>query len=123
MTIWSGEWLDRGPPFALNGGVSRIVSKQMNALSRQALERERVEVKAKLDTNWERAKALDQEISMAVSANVYHGDLRQRLEFLRRQSMELAERGAAIELEMSELAVVDNGGRGARWRPTAVEPF
>jgi hypothetical protein len=92
----------------------------MNALSRQALERERAEVKAKMDTNWERAKALDQEISMAVSANVHHGDL---LELLRRQSQELVERGAAIDFQMSELVVVDNSVPDARWRPTAAEPF
>jgi hypothetical protein len=95
----------------------------MNALSRQALERERAEVKAKMDTNWERAKALDQEISMAVSANVHHGDLVQKLELLRRQSQELVERGAAIDFQMSELVVVDNSVPDARWRPTAAEPF
>jgi len=117
------EWLDSAPAFALNGEVPRILSKQMNALSRQALERERAEVKAKLDTSWERAKALDDKIAAAISAGLRHDDLLQRLELLRRRSEKLAERGAAIDLEISEAAVVDNGIPGARWRPPAAEHF
>ena len=95
----------------------------MNALVRQVLECERAEVKAKLDTNWEHAKALDDQIATAVSAGLGHDDLLQRLELLRRRSGQLAERGAAIDVQMAELAVVDNGIPGARWRPTAAEPF
>jgi hypothetical protein len=45
------------------------------------------------------------------------------MELLRRQSWKLGERGAAIDLEISEIVVVDNGVPGARWRPTAAEPF
>jgi hypothetical protein len=35
----------------------------------------------------------------------------------------LAELGAALDLQISELECVDHSTPGMRWRPTAAEPF
>lgn len=77
----------------------------------------------RLDGLWEKAKALDDEIRAAARAGLPRDDLLAELEKLRRSSWELAERGARIDLGLSESPVVDHGQRGARWRPTAAEPF
>lgn len=91
-----------------------------NASWRQKLERRRARVLTRLDALWKKAMGLDEG---SAGAGLPHDDLLDELEKLRRCSWELAERGERIDLQLSESSMVDHGKRGARWRPTAAEPF
>jgi hypothetical protein len=83
----------------------------------------RARVRAGLDALWKKTTALDDDIEAAAKAGLPHDDLLEQREKLRRSSWELAERGERLDLEWSELSVVDHRQPGARWRPTAAEPF
>ena len=95
----------------------------MQALTRQALESERDEVKAKLDTSWKRTKVLHEKLGAAVKAGFVPEELNRKLSLQVGRSWKLMERGHGIEIALHELGVVDNAVPGARWRPTAAEPF
>ena len=94
-----------------------------NAAWRQKLERRRARVLARLDALWKKVTELDEVIEGSAWAGLPHDDLLDELEKLRRCSWDLAERGERIDLQLSGSSMVDHGKRGARWRPTAAEPF
>ena len=108
----------------LNNGMRPVLSQKLKALVREVLERDRAAVRTKLLANWERAKAVEEEIAAAAKEGVPREDLDHKLQFLRQRSWKLQARAESIDWELAEAAgVVDHGGPGSRWRPTAAEPF
>ena len=90
---------------------------------RRTLARQRVQVQARLAANWPQVQALAGQVEAATAAGRAHRSQRAKLDDLRRDATHLAELGAALDLQVSELASVDHGTPGMRWRPTAAAPF
>jgi hypothetical protein len=90
---------------------------------RRTLARERARVQARLAANWRQVQALADEIEAAHAAGHPHHRQLAELDALRRDATYLAELGAALDLQVSELECVDHSTPGMRWRPTAAEPF
>ena len=90
---------------------------------RRTLARERARVQARLAANWRQVQALADEIEAANAAGHPHHRQLAELDELRRDATHLAELGAALDLQISELECVDHSPPGMRWRPTAAEPF
>jgi hypothetical protein len=90
---------------------------------RRTLARQRARVQARLAANWRQMQALADQIEAATAAGrTPHGQLA-KLDDLRRDATHLAELGAAIDLQVSELESIDHRTPGMRWQPTAAEPF
>ena len=90
---------------------------------RRTLARERARVQARLAANWRQVQALADEIEAANAAGHPHHRQLAELDELRRDATHLAELGAAIDLQVSELESIDHSTPGMRWQPTAAEPF
>ena len=90
---------------------------------RLTLARQRAQVQARLAANWRQVQALADPIEAATAAGRAHHRQRAKLDDLRRDATHLAELGAALDLQVSELASVDPSPPGLRWRPTAAAPF
>jgi hypothetical protein len=90
---------------------------------RRTLARQRAQVQARLAANWLQVQALADQIEAATAAGRAHHCQRAKLDELRRDATHLAELGAALDLQISELECVDPSTPGMRWRPTAAEPF
>ena len=90
---------------------------------RCTLARQRAQVQARLAANWLQVQALAEQIEAAIAAGRSHRRQRAQLDDLRRQATHLAELGAALDLQVSELGSIDHRTPGMRWRPTAAEPF
>ena len=85
--------------------------------------RQRVRVQAKLAANWLQVQALANQVEAATAAGRSTHRQIAKLEELGRHATHLAELGAALDLEVSELQSIDHSMPGMRWRPTAAEPF
>jgi len=90
---------------------------------RRTLARQRERVQARLAANWLQVQALAEQIEAATAAGRPRPRRLTKLDERRRQATDLAERGAALDLQLSELASIDHRRPGVRWRPTAAEPF
>lgn len=85
--------------------------------------RQRAQVQARLAANWRQVQALADQVEAATAAGRAHRSQRAKLDDLRGDATHLAELGAALDLQVSELASVDHSMPGMRWRPTAAAPF
>lgn len=90
---------------------------------RRDLARQRARVRAHLAANWLQVQALADQIEAATAADRSHHRQWVKFDDLRRQATHLAELGAALDLEVSELQSIDHRAPGIRWRPAAAEPF
>lgn len=85
--------------------------------------RQRAQVEARLAANWLQVQALAEQIEAATAAGRAHHCQHSKLDDLRRDATHLAELGAALDLQVSELESIDHSTPGMRWQPTAAEPF
>ena len=90
---------------------------------RRTLARQSTQVQARLASNWLQVQALAEQIESAIAAGRSHHRQRAKLDDLRRHATHLAELGAALDRQVSELGSIDHRPPGMRWRPTAAEPF
>ena len=90
---------------------------------RRPLARQRARVQARLAANWRQVQALADQVEAATVAGRAHHSQCAKLDDLRRDATHLTELGAALDLQVSELASVDHRTPGMRWRPTAAAPF
>jgi len=86
-----------------------------------APDKQRTRVQAQQAALWRQAQALADQIAQA-GGESHHGQAL-KLEALRRRSTQLAEHGAALDLQRSESESIDHGRPGRRWRPTVAQPF
>jgi hypothetical protein len=113
--------LDNQPGPALND--RRMQTASNHEKLRRTLARERARVPARLAANWRHFQALADEIEAANAVGHPHHRQLAELDELRRDATHLAELGAAIDLQVSELESIDHSTPGIRWQPTAAEPF
>ena len=73
--------------------------------------------------NWLQVQALADQIEAATATGGAQSCQLAKRDELRRQATHLAEVGAAIDLQISELTCIDHRTPGMRWRPTAAAPF
>jgi prophage DNA circulation protein len=90
---------------------------------RRTLARQRAQVQAHLAANWLQVQTLADQIEAATATDRSHHRQLAKLDDLRRDATRLAELGAALDRQVSELASVDHRTPGMRWRPTAAAPF
>lgn len=106
---------------ALKNRRMRIAPNQEKL--RRTLARQRERVQAHLAANWLQVQALAEQIEAATATGRPPHRQLAKLDDLRRHATHLAELGAALDLQVSELASIDHRTPGMRWRPTAAEPF
>ena len=116
-----GTRLDKRLSVALNG--RRMLTARKQEKLRRALALERKRVTARLAANWRQVQALADEIETATAAGQPHHRQLMELDQMGRRATQLAEAGAAIDLQLSELGSIDHSRPGMRWRPTAADPF
>jgi hypothetical protein len=90
---------------------------------RRSLARQRARVRAHLAANWLEVQALADQIEAATAAGRAPHRQLAKLDDLRRHATHLAELGAALDLEVSELQSIDHRAPGMQWHPTAAAPF
>lgn len=90
---------------------------------RRNLARQRARVRAHLAANWLEVQALADQIEAATAAGRSPHRQLAKFDDLRRHANHLAELGAALDLEVSELESIDHNTPGMGWRSTVAEPF
>jgi len=90
---------------------------------RRTLARQRARVQAQLAANWLQVQALADQIEAATATGGAQPCQFAKLDELRRQATHLAELGAALDLQVCELASVDRSTPRRRRCPTAAAPF
>ena len=105
----------------MKSGVRHELTKDEAAIVRSALERQRQDLRRRMDRAWREALAVEKRIE--AGGGLVDVKLTEKMEVLRRRHHRLADRGYAIELRLSELLTTNHRTAGRQWRPTAAEPF
>ena len=85
--------------------------------------RQRAWVQAHVAAKWQQVQALAEQIEAATAAGLSGHRQLAKLDEMRGDATHLAELGAALDLQVSELESIEQRKPGMGWRPTATEPF